>query len=100
MHQFGVAAKEGPEMFLADATVYLEFFGIIAIAWQWLRQATAAKKSLAKSPGEADENFYQGKLAAFRYFFGYELPKIQGLSDRLLSSDGLTVKMKNEYFED
>ena len=100
MHQFGVAAKEGPEMFLADATVYLEFFGIIAIAWQWLRQATVAQRALAGGPGEADTNFYQGKLAAFRYFFGYELPKIQGLSDRLLNQDGLTVKMKNEYFED
>ncbi len=100
MHQFGVAAKEGPEMFLADATVYLEFFGIIAIAWQWLRQATVAQRALASGPGEADTNFYQGKLAAFRYFFGYELPKIQGLSDRLLNQDGLTVKMKNEYFED
>jgi butyryl-CoA dehydrogenase len=100
MHQFGVAAKEGPEMFLADATVYLEFFGIIAIAWQWLRQAAVAKKALSGRPGEADMNFYQGKLAAFRYFFGYELPKIQGLSDRLLNSDGLTVKMKNDYFED
>jgi len=87
-------------MFLVDATVYLEFFGIIAIAWQWLRQAAVAKKALSGGPGEADMNFYQGKLAAFRYFFGYELPKIQGLSDRLLNSDGLTVKMKNDYFED
>lgn len=100
MHQFGVAAKEGPEMFLADATVYLEFFGIIAIAWQWLRQAAVAQKALACGPGEADTNFYQGKLAALRYFFGYELPKIQGLSDRLLNSDGLTVTIKNEYFEE
>ncbi len=99
-HQFGIAAKQGPEMFLADATVYLEFFGIIAIAWQWLRQATVAQKALAYGPGEADANFYQGKLAAFRYFFGYELPKIQGLSDRLLHGDGLTVTLKNEYFED
>ncbi|MDD4240336.1 MAG: acyl-CoA dehydrogenase [Smithellaceae bacterium] len=99
-HQFGIAAKQGPEMFLADATVYLEFFGVIAIAWQWLRQATVAQKALAHGPGEADANFYQGKLAAFRYFFGYELPKIQGLSDRLLHGDGLTVTLKNEYFED
>ncbi|MRR16458.1 MAG: acyl-CoA dehydrogenase [Deltaproteobacteria bacterium] len=99
-HQFGIAAKEGPEMFLADATVYLEFFGIIAIGWQWLRQATVSKNALAKGPSEADTNFYQGKLATFRYFFGYELPKIEGLSERLLNGDGLTVTMKNEYFED
>lgn len=99
-HQFGIAAKEGPEMFLADATVYLEFFGIIAIGWQWLRQATVAKSALAKGPSEADANFYQGKLSTFRYFFGYELPKIEGLAERLQNGDGLTVTMKNEYFED
>ena len=98
--QFEVAATKGPELFLADATLYLEFFGIIAIGWQWLRQASAAKKALAKNPGEVDTNFYNGKLATCRYFFGYELPKIQGLSERLLNGDGLTVTMKNEYFED
>jgi alkylation response protein AidB-like acyl-CoA dehydrogenase len=99
-HQFGIAAKEGPEMFLADATLYLEFFGIIAIGWQWLRQASAAKKALQKNPGEADVNFYNGKISTCRYFFGYELPKIEGLAIRLLNGDGLTVTMKNEYFED
>ncbi len=99
-HQFDVAAKQGPEMFLADATLYLEYFGIIAIGWQWLRQGTYAKKALQKNPGEADTNFYQGKVATCRYFFGYELPKIEGLAIRLLSGDGLTVTMKNEYFED
>jgi butyryl-CoA dehydrogenase len=51
-------------------------------------------------PRKPMPKFYQGKLAAFRYFFGYELPKIQGLSDRLLHGDGLTVTLKNEYFED
>jgi butyryl-CoA dehydrogenase len=95
--QFETAAKEGPDMFLADATVYLEFFGIIAVAWQWLRQASCATRALSKSPSEADVNFYQGKLAAFRYFFGYELPKINALSERLLNNDGLTVTLKNEY---
>lgn len=99
-HLFGIAAKEGPEMFLADATLYLEFFGIIAIAWQWLRQAVCSSKALQKNPGESDVNFYNGKMVACRYFFGYELPKIEGLAVRLLSGDGLTVTMKNEYFED
>lgn len=99
-HQFAVAASQGPEMFLADATLYLEFFGIIAIGWQWLRQATYAQKALQKGVGQADTNFFNGKLATCRYFFGYELPKIEGLAIRLLTGDGLTVTMKNEYFED
>jgi alkylation response protein AidB-like acyl-CoA dehydrogenase len=99
-HLFGIAAKDGPEMFLADATLYLEYFGIIAIAWQWLRQATAAKKALQGKVSPNDSNFYNGKVATCRYFFGYELPKIEGLATRLLSGDGLTVTMKKEYFEE
>ena len=38
VHLKGVAAKENPDLFLADATLYLELFGILAIAWQWLKQ--------------------------------------------------------------
>jgi len=45
---------------MADVTVYVEFFGIIAIFWQWLIQATAAKKALAGKPEHSDINFYQG----------------------------------------
>jgi alkylation response protein AidB-like acyl-CoA dehydrogenase len=70
-HLTGLAIKGEIELFLADATLYLEFFGIIAIAWQWLLQAITAKKALEKKPSEAEANFYNGKLYAFRYFFGY-----------------------------
>ena len=95
-------ALEGKiELFLADATLYLELFGIIAIAWQWLLQAMVAKKALADDLASQDADFYEGKLYSFRYFFEYELPKIQGLASRLKkSSDGLTVDMKPEYFAD
>lgn len=86
--------------FLADATLYLEFFGIIAIAWQWLLQALVAQKALNGSPLERDINFYKGKLYTCSYFFNYELPKIEGLATRLKSTDGLTVQMPVAYFED
>ena len=99
-HLAGISMKGNPEMFLADATLYLEFFGIIAIAWQWLMQATVAKKALAGDLLPDDINFYNGKIYTCRYFFGYELPKIEGLVKRLISGDGLTVVMKNEFFQD
>ncbi|MDD5167726.1 MAG: acyl-CoA dehydrogenase [Syntrophales bacterium] len=99
-HLIGIAMQGKAELFLADATLYLEFFGIVAIAWQWLLQATVAKKALAGELQPSDINFYQGKMHAFRYFFGYELPKIEGLATRLVNSDGLTVEMKNDYFEE
>ena len=30
----GLATSKGPEVFLADSTLYLEFFGIVSVAWQ------------------------------------------------------------------
>ena len=96
----GVQKKETPEVFLADATLYLEFFGIISVAWQWLLQATAVVKGLRSSPSGAEANFYRGKLFAFRFFFEYELPKIQGLASRLMHADGLTVEITPDLFSD
>jgi butyryl-CoA dehydrogenase len=99
-HLMEVGKKETPERFLADATLYLEFFGIICVAWQWLVQATAVTKALRNRPDGSESNFYTGKFFTFRYFFEYELPKIQGLAKRLMNSDGLTVEIKPDYFSD
>jgi butyryl-CoA dehydrogenase len=99
-HLVEVGKKETPELFLADATLYLELFGIIAVAWQWLVQATAVVKALRNRPGESETNFYTGKFFTFRYFFEYELPKVEGLAKRLMHSDGLTVEIKPDYFSD
>jgi butyryl-CoA dehydrogenase len=99
-HLIEVRKKGDPELFLADATLYLEFFGIVCVAWQWLLQATAVVKALMNRPNSAEANFYNGKFFAFRYFFEYELPKMEGLARRLMNSDGLTVELKPDLFYD
>lgn len=99
-HQLKIAQKRGPEHFLADATLYLEFFGIIAIAWQWLLQGISIQTALNNKCSKADSNFYRGKMFTLKYFFGYELPKTLGLAKRLMAGDGLTVEMENEFFND
>jgi butyryl-CoA dehydrogenase len=96
------AEAKGAEIFLADATVYLEFFGIITIAWQWLKQAVKAQ-ALGEEKGrkgERERNFYQGKLMVCRFFFKYEVPKIKGLADTLLDEAPLTVEMSATLFDD
>jgi alkylation response protein AidB-like acyl-CoA dehydrogenase len=100
VHLMEVGKKGNPELFLADATLYLEFFGIICVAWQWLLQATTIVRALANNPSGAEANFYNGKFFAFRYFFEYELPKIEGLARRLMNSDGLTVELGPDLFSD
>lgn len=59
---------------LANATIFLDAAGHIVIAWMWLKQAVAALNGLADG-NLADRDFYQGKLAATKFFFRYELPK-------------------------
>jgi len=100
MYRVQFALRGDVEEFLADATLYLEFFGIIAIAWQWLIQGIAARKALETDCSVRDRRFYEGKLHTMRYFFHYEVPKVQGLAARLVEADGLTVKMSGEVFDD
>ncbi len=92
-----VAMQNPPEVFLADATLYLEFFGIIAIGWQWLKQGIVAAKALDEGAAGDELNFYSGKIFAMKYFFEYEMPKTKPLQERLLSQDRVTLDINQEF---
>ncbi len=92
-HLLQLAQQEKPEVFLADATLYLELFATVTIAWQWLKQAIVAANALPAAAGE-DRTFYQSKLHTARYFYEYELPKIMGLRARLMSKERVTLEVK------
>ena len=98
-HKIEQASTSGPEIFLADATLYLEYFSIIVIAWQWLKQAIAAQSQLEKA-GRTKRNFLNGKMVTFKYFFAYELPKTRGLAIRLMDTEDVTVQMETSFFSD
>lgn len=99
-HLLQVSAKGDQEVFLADATLYLEMFCIVAVAWQWLLQGLTAANNLAEELPEPEKAFYQGKIQTTKFFFHYELPKIRGLHERLMESDGLTLAMTEHLFYD
>lgn len=64
---------------LANATPYLQGFGHIVLAWIWLDVAITSSRILESPPMDGsptDEDFHSGKLAAMRFFFVYELPKV------------------------
>jgi alkylation response protein AidB-like acyl-CoA dehydrogenase len=90
------ARTTSPEIMLADATLFLEYFSIVTIAWMWLKQGNVAAKALNNGVDlSGDERiFYDSKLATMRYFFEYELPKTAGLERQLLNFDKLTVEME------
>ena len=97
-HLKGIAAKGNVDQFLSDATLYLELFGHVTIAWQWLLQGIAAQKALSSGCSEDDALFYEGKLFAMDFFFEYELPKTQGLAKRLRSGNRVTLEIRAENF--
>ncbi|MCG8687520.1 MAG: acyl-CoA dehydrogenase [Desulfobacterales bacterium] len=97
----GVAMEKGPDAFLADASLFLEMFGILVIAWQWLTMATAAHNNLTmKNLKKKEKRFLEGKLSVAAYFYDYELPKIKSLSETLEKSGQKTVSMNEDWFTD
>ena len=83
---------------LANASVFLEAFGHIVLAWIWLEQAVAAQAGAAGVAPAADAGFYAGKRQAARYFFGWELPKVGPMLALLASRDTTTLDMRDEWF--
>jgi alkylation response protein AidB-like acyl-CoA dehydrogenase len=91
-HLLTVAAKGNAEIFLSDANLYMEFFGLINIAWQWLKQAVVAQQNINKKNIAAiDKIFYQSKIETMQFFFHYELVKTKGLCARLMDEKVITV---------
>lgn len=91
-----VAASENPQLGLANATIYLDMFGHVVIAWMWLRQARVAAAKL--EAGQGDAAFLEGKLAACRYFYAYELPRARTQRALLDTLDDTTLTMRAEWF--
>ncbi len=66
---------------LANATPYLQGFGHVVLAWIWLDLSVAALDG-AHPEGP-------GKVAAMRYFFAYELPKVGAWLDVVARREAL-----------
>ncbi|WP_420581042.1 acyl-CoA dehydrogenase [Reichenbachiella sp.] len=88
-----IAMKEKKEVFLMDATLYLELFGVVAIGWQWLLQAIPCQIAVNENRGD---EFYNSKLHTMRYYFEYELPKTEAIIAKLNSSDRMLIEIDSK----
>jgi hypothetical protein len=70
-----VLREVGRTSALDNATPFLRAFGHVVVAWLWLEQALVAS-SLAPASSEVGD-FAQGKIRACRYFFEFEMPKVE-----------------------
>lgn len=92
------ALCEDANLGLANATLYLDAFGHVVVAWLWLWQGLTASIALAAGASSGDERFYRGKLAACRYFFRYELPKVHAIFALVGSLDGTCSSLDPDDF--
>jgi butyryl-CoA dehydrogenase len=95
LQRMGAATKSAwatgvPEEALANATPYLQAFGHVVLAWLWLDVALTA------SARQGD--LASGKLAAMRYFFAYELPKIDAWLGVVARREALARDMQDAWF--
>ena len=64
--------------------------GDVVISWLLLRQAEVALRALGTDLGTADKNFYEGKVAAARFFAREVLPRI-GADRRIVENTTLDL---------
>ncbi|MGH8135537.1 MAG: acyl-CoA dehydrogenase [Steroidobacteraceae bacterium] len=89
------AMARDPERALANATLYLDSLGHVVVAWRWLAQGIAATRAQGSN---ADRDFHAGKLAACRFFFRYELPRITPNLALLRSLDDTALAIPDTGF--
>lgn len=84
---------------LANATLYLDAFGFVVVAWLWLWQGLIALRALSEDDlAEVEVHFYQGKYQCFKYFYTYELPKIHPSLNIVAELDDICDSMDEKYF--
>jgi butyryl-CoA dehydrogenase len=79
------------ERYLSDATLFMDMFGTIIVAWQWLKMATTAKQALLKGDTTYKAEFYQSKIHTMRFFYKYELGEVESLANTIMHPEVLTI---------
>ena len=103
LQRLGAATKSAwatgvPEAALANATPYLQAFGHVVLAWLWLDVALTAQQDPSVAAHRTDTALRAGKLAAMRYFFAYELPRIDAWLGVVAQRQDVCRTMQDSWF--
>ena len=86
------------ERFLADATIFMDFFSTIVIGWQWLKTAVAAQVALDNSNTTQTSSFYEGKIHTMKFYYLYEMTKTKSLAKIIMNDEQLTITATKDLF--
>ena len=90
------ALKGDFEKYLADASIFMEFFSLVIVGWNWLEIAVNSQEALKNGDKKYSEIFYKSKIETMKYFFEYELPKTVGHSEIIMNPSSVTIKKEGE----
>lgn len=90
------AAKGQFNTYLADATLFMEYFSTMVVAWQWLKMGVKAQEMLDAADASYSEDFLNSKIHTMRFFFHYELPATAGLKEIIMNPEMLTLQTEKE----
>ena len=90
------ALKGDFEKYLADASIFMEFFSLVIVGWNWLEIAANSQESLKNGDKKYSEIFYKSKIETMKYFFEYELPKTVSHSEIIMNPSSVTIKKEGE----
>jgi alkylation response protein AidB-like acyl-CoA dehydrogenase len=90
----GLSQTADRDLRLANSSAFLEAFGHVVLAWLWLEQGVAA----CRNDVDGQDPFYQGKRQACRYFFDWELPRLQAWLAVLSPPNDTCLSMRDEWF--
>jgi butyryl-CoA dehydrogenase len=86
---------------LANAVPYMQAFGHMVLAWIWLEVAVASTAQVAAFVPQSDSTLIaanQGRLMAARYFYHYELPRIDAWLNVVALRDMTCAEIPEEAF--
>jgi alkylation response protein AidB-like acyl-CoA dehydrogenase len=97
---FAASGKAGKFMVpVANATPFLMLMGQVVMAWLLLWEAGVAKEKLAAPEGGGpDKAFYEGKIAAARFFIKHVLPEVDAAAKAIKSEDVSMLEIPDEAF--
>lgn len=88
MHLGAIGMSGDIPLYICNATMFLEMFSELAVAWQLLNQAMVAQKAFDAGAGE--EEFYRAKIATATFYINNVVPQALATA-KILNSDERTA---------
>jgi alkylation response protein AidB-like acyl-CoA dehydrogenase len=96
MGLFSVAQTGDTNLFMCNATPFLEAFSQMLMSWQWVSQAIVAQQALDAGTDETD--FYEAKLKTAQYYINWVTPQALATLSTIQTNERTALDFKEEWF--